>query len=198
LRKAVGDEMILMMDTLIYPGPYSRRDALRVGRVLDELNFYWFEDPLPKTDLDGLAELCRSLETRILMGERVSSFSEYTQFIDRHATDILRGNLSMGGITGVLKIAHLAEAHNMNIEIHSFFGALEPASLHAMLAINNSDYYEQSVPEGVFDERMYPGVFKDVIRIDDNGYVHAPKKPGLGYDIDLGQVEKVTVERLSS
>ena len=56
VRQAVGDEMVLMMDTLIYPAPYTREEAMRVGRVLDELNFWWFEDPLDKRDLVGLAE----------------------------------------------------------------------------------------------------------------------------------------------
>ena len=35
VRKAVGDELTLMLDTLAYPGPYNRQDALRVGRVLE-------------------------------------------------------------------------------------------------------------------------------------------------------------------
>ena len=62
VRKAVGDDLILMLDSLIYPGPYDRQDALRVGRVLDELNFWWLEDPMPKTDLDGLADLTQACQ----------------------------------------------------------------------------------------------------------------------------------------
>jgi L-alanine-DL-glutamate epimerase-like enolase superfamily enzyme len=58
--KAVGDDFTLMIDPLVHPGNYTRQEVLMVDRVLDELNFLWFEGPLPETDLDGLAELAKA------------------------------------------------------------------------------------------------------------------------------------------
>lgn len=98
------------------------------------------------------------------------------------------------GITILLKLAALAEANNMKMEAHNFGEGT--ASLHALLAISNSDYWEQPVPDGCFDTEMYPGVYLDPIRVDGDGYVHAPSKPGLGFEVDIKGAEKASVERL--
>ncbi len=72
VRKAVGDDFTLMIDTLVYPAPYTREQAFRMGRALDELGFWWFEDPLPKTDLEGLADLRRECKVvQIRSADRV-------------------------------------------------------------------------------------------------------------------------------
>jgi L-alanine-DL-glutamate epimerase-like enolase superfamily enzyme len=198
VREAVGEKMTLMIDPLAYPGPYTRAEAFKVGKVLDELNFHWFEDPTNSRDLEGLAELRRRLDVEILMGERIRDAQEYVPMIEAKAVDRIRGNLSMGGLTGVMKIAHLADAHCMNCEIHSFKNMLEVGGIHAMLATPNCEFFEQSVPEGVFDEYMFPGLLKNPIRIDKDGYVHAPTKPGLGYDMDIQVKAKITVETLKA
>lgn len=194
VRKAVGDEMVLMLDTLAYPAPYDRADALRVGRVLDDVGFWWFEDPLVKTDLDGLAELtagCRVVQVR--MGDRVEHITEYAAMIRQRCMDIIAGPASFG-ITDLMKLSHLAEAHGLRFEPHDFGGGT--ASLHVLLAVQNADYYEQAVPAGCFDSLLYPGVYVDPVRIGGDGHVDAPTKPGLGFEIDRRHADKVTVETL--
>ena len=144
VRKAVGDDFTLMLDTLVYPGPYDRQDALRVGRVLDELNFWWFEDPLPKTDLDGLTELTQACQVvQVRMGDQVDDIHEYAEMVRRRCMDIMAGPASFG-ITALMKMAHMAEINHMNFEPHDF--GRGTASLHVLLAINNADYYEIAVP----------------------------------------------------
>src|SRR4051812_45617920 len=156
VRKAVGDDFKLMIDTLVYPAPYTRDQAMRMGRALDELDFWWFEDPLPKTDLDGLAELTRECKVvQIRSGDKVETISEYAAMIKHRCMDIMAGPPYFG-ITDLLKLAGLAEANNMKMEPHDFGGTTGP--LHILLAITNADYYEQAVPEGCFDSEIYPGV----------------------------------------
>lgn len=76
----------------------------------------------------------------------------------------------------------------MNFEVHSFGPSLfQAANLHIILAIKNCDFFEMPVPEGMLDVAM-----KDTITVDENGFVHAPKKPGLGLDIDWDKAEKLT------
>jgi L-alanine-DL-glutamate epimerase-like enolase superfamily enzyme len=194
VRKTVGDGLTLMLDTLIYPGPYDRQDALWVGRVLDELNFWWFEDPLPKTDLDGLAELTQACQVvQVRMGDQVDDIHEYAEMVRRRCMDIMAGPASFG-ITALMKMAHMAEINHMNFEPHDFGGGT--ASLHVLLAINNADYYEIAVPQGCFDEVIYPGVYLDSVKAYAEGYVHAPTKPGLGFEIDLREAKKVTEETI--
>jgi len=199
VRKAVGDRVTLMLDAMTHPGEpdYDRADALRVGRVLDALNFWWFEDPLPKTDLDGLADLAHACQVvQVRMGDRVEQVGEYVELIRRRCLDIMAGPPSFG-ITQLMKLARLAEAHGLRMEPHSFgpIGGGTP-SLHVLLAIHNADYYEQAVPEGCLDTSIYPGVYLDPLRVGPDGCLTGPTKPGLGFEIDRREADKVTVEML--
>jgi len=191
VRKTVGDEMTLMLDPL---NSYSREQALRVGREIDKLNFYWFEDPILPTDIDGLADLCSSLDVRILMGEHMQNLRGYTEYIRRHAADSLRcWDVNVGGITPMLEIANLAEAFGMKCEIVSWGNPLrQAAALHVMLAVRNCDFFELPIPAGTFDRG-----FADHIRISNDGQIEAPTKPGLGVEIDWNEIEKATMKTLA-
>ncbi len=191
VRKAGGEEMMLMLDTLIYPAPYTREEAMRVGRVLDELNFYWFEDPLDKRDLEGLADLTRELKTLIRAADRVEDIREYSYMVRNKCMDVIAGPSGLS-ITEHMKLAHLAEINYLEFEPHDYSGATP--SLHVLLAVNNAKFYEKAVPIGRWYESSYPGVYLDPVQVDKEGYVHAPKKPGLGFEIDWTEAKKVTAE----
>ena len=184
VREALGKDMILMLDPVSF---YDREGALKVGREIEKLDFLWFEDPIPSSDIDGLEGICRSLDIDIVVGESISSLYGYTEYILRHAMDVLRvGPSTAYGITGMMKVAHLAEAHGMKCEPVNYGSMLaQAACFHVELANQNCRFYEMPVPEGMFDLFM-----KDVAKIDNEGYVHAPTKPGLGYEIDWDEVEK--------
>lgn len=191
VREAVGESMDLMLDPVCM---YSRRDALRVGRALEKLNFYWYEDAIPGTDIEGLVDLAQALDIPVAVGETMFLGLEYyPQYLVRHAGDIIRiiGETA-GGITTMMKLAHMCEGFNVNCEPHSYGTVLSQAAcLHVMLATKNCDFFELPVPVGIFDDAM-----KDTIRIAGDGYVYAPTKPGLGYDIDWDAVDKSTVKEI--
>ena len=192
VRKAVGDDMTLMLDPLGTPGPYNRYDASRVARVLDDLGFYWLEDPLPVTDLEGLAKLreaCKVVQIRA--HDSVQDIRQFAALIRHGSMDIIGGGAGPG-ITGLMKVAALAEANHMKMEPHDFGGG--NASLHVLLAITNGDYYEVAVPIGSFHEKMYPGIYLNPPAIDSEGYSHTPTKPGLGFEFDMNEVKRWTVE----
>jgi L-alanine-DL-glutamate epimerase-like enolase superfamily enzyme len=192
VRKAVGDEMVLMMDSLVYPGPYTRDDAMRVGRVLDELKFWWFEDPLHKTDLEGLAWLRKNLKVKIRAADTVVDIREYSYMIKHDCIDIVAGPLNTG-ISELMKLAHVAEVNHLGFEPHNYSGGT--ATVHVLMAINTPNgYYEKTIPEGYHHESAYPGVYLDPVQVDRQGYVHPPTKPGLGFGIDFKEAKKITSE----
>jgi len=186
VRENVGDEITLIHDAVF---SYSRQEALRVGRGLEELNFYWYEAPLPAYDIEGYVELARKLDIPIT----VELLHSHLEYIRRGAVDICRSISGfVGGITELRKLAALCEMFSLNLEPHSFGGIFtQAANLHVMLSISNCDFFELPVDvngqEGIFDVGT-----KDVIRIDGQGYVHAPKRPGLGLEVDWKQVEEGT------
>jgi L-alanine-DL-glutamate epimerase-like enolase superfamily enzyme len=190
VRSAVRDSFALMTDPA---GAYDHRQALWVGRHLEELDFYLYEEPLGDYDVSGYVELCRALDIPVMAGEMIAgTLYSAAELIARGATDILRGDVYWkGGLTPVLKMAHLAEAYGMKIELHHAASALMNwANLHAMLAIPNSDFLEILVPE----EELNYGLTK-YATIDQEGYVHAPEGPGLGAEIDWDFVNAHTVFR---
>ena len=193
VRKAVGDDMTLMLDSLIYPAPYTREEAMRVGRVLDELDFWWFEDPLDKTDLEGLAWLRRNLTVHIRAADRVQDIREYSYMVKLGCVDIMAGPANTG-ITELMKLAHFAEINHLGFEPHDYSGGT--SSLHVLMAVTNANYYEKAVPLGSWYEKSYPGVYLDPVQVDKEGYVHAPTKPGLGFEIDFNEAKKVTAETI--
>lgn len=191
IREAVGEKMVLMLDPI---GMYTRDEAIVVGREIERLGFYWYEDPLPSTDFDGLSDLCRALDVKVLMGEFVKDPQGYTEYIRRGAADALRcWDINVGGISSMMKIAHLAELFGMKCEIVSWGNkTTQAAALNAMLSINNMDFFEVSVPESVFKRG-----FKNEITVDGDGFVHSLDGPGLGLDVDWDEIERTTLKTLT-
>jgi L-alanine-DL-glutamate epimerase-like enolase superfamily enzyme len=187
VRKAAGDDFTLLMDPV---GVYTREEAIKVGRLMDELHFVAYEDPIPTSDIEGLVELCRALDVPIHIGEFVFSIYDYAEYIRRGAVDVVRFIVdNIGGITGGMKVARLAECFGLECAPHNWGEALDHAvHFHCELAMPNNVWFEMTVPQGVGD-RPY---FKDRIRIAPDGYVYAPTKPGLGYEIDRDILDKMT------
>lgn len=191
VRKAVGDDYRLMLDaSMAYDFPF----AVRVGRALEELGYIWYEDPLADDDMTNSAKLCRELDIPVMATEySPGGFHAYAPWLAMGATDYLRGDVAVkGGITAVLKGAHLAEAFHMNYEIHHGGNSLNNvANLQVMMAIPNCAFFEVLLPDAV---QKY-GLVKD-ITVDKEGYVHAIDGPGLGAEIDFELIKAKTVDVL--
>lgn len=187
VRKAAGDSFPLLFDRV---GAYNRYEAMEVGRLLDELKYAAYEDPLPTSDIEGCAELCRALDVPIHLGEFIFSPYNFAEYIRRGAVDVVRFIVdNVGGITGGMKIARLAELFGMECAPHNWGDALDHAvHFHCELAMPNNVWFEMTQPQGISD-RPY---IKDKVRIAKDGYVYAPTKAGLGYEIDYGELEKAT------
>jgi len=190
LRKALGEDFTLIHHGV---GNYSRFEAMEVGRALDELHFRAFEDPLPSTDIDGHAELKRTLRTPLIVGEFMFSVYDYGEFVRRDAADLFRFTVdNIGGITGGLKIGTLAECFGMECSPHGVGNVLyQAAHLHCELAMANSAYVEVPAPIGARDNQPY---ITEKIGIGKDGYVEGPVKPGLGYEIDRAALDKATTQ----
>ena len=191
VREAVGDSMVLMLDVT---RGYFYEDALRVGRVLEELDYFWYEDPLAEEDVYNYVKLCNKLDIPIISTEFVpGGLYGMPQWVMQRSTDMLRGDVAVtGGITPTMRAAHLADAFRMKFEIHHGGNSLNNvANLHVTMAIDNCDYYELFPANGA---NKYALV--EDIEVDEQGMVHAPEKPGLGYEIDWELVEREKIHVL--
>jgi L-alanine-DL-glutamate epimerase-like enolase superfamily enzyme len=187
LRKSLGDEYVLAHDPV---QAYNRYEALKVGRLLDELDYLWFEDPIRTTDIDGLVELGNALDLPLHVGEFLASISDFAEYIRRGALDVARLIAdNVGGITGSMRVGLLADAFGLECTPHNW-GNVFDLAVHFQLELALPNAYWFEVPHPVeYSDRPY---HKDKFRIDAEGYIHAPTAPGLGYPFDRAILDKMT------
>ena len=136
VRQAVGPDMHLMVDanqSLTYP------EAKRRARLFEQVDLFWFEEPLPAEDISGHARLAASTSLPIAVGESIYSPSHFREYLSAGAAGIIQPDVArIGGITPWLKTAHLAETFNIKVAPHFLM------ELHVSLAaaIPNALYVE--------------------------------------------------------
>ena len=192
VRRAVGDEYRLMLDST---WSYDYPQAVRVGVAIQELGFYWYEDPLANDDIYSYVKLKQQLHIPIMATELpLAGPTSYAPWIMEQATDYLRGDVYLkGGLTSCRKTAHLAEAFHMTYEVHHGSNSLNNvANLHLIMAIPNCEYFEVLLPSEV----QKHGLVGD-IEVDENGMVHAFDGPGLGAEIDFDLIERNKIAELT-
>ncbi len=161
VRRAVGDDYTIMLDST---WSYDFPAAVRVGRAIEEMGFHWYEDPLADQDIYNYVKLKQKLHIPVMATEYpITGYDSYAQWIMLQATDYLRGDVAVkGGITTLVKTAHLAEAFRMNYEVHHGGNSLNNvANLHVIMAIRNTEFFEVLLPDGA---QKY-GLAEDISRV---------------------------------
>ena len=143
LREAVGPGFHLMHDAVQV---YNYNEAVKVGRELERQQFTWFEEPLRDFDYLGLRKLCATLEIPIAATEFLpGSLYSTAQVLALRSADIVRAsNGWRGGITDHIKIAQLAEAFGVNLEITSLGSNWGFAHANLYGAIKNTTFHENN------------------------------------------------------
>ena len=178
VRESVGDKMTLMFDR---NHGYNFDEALRVGRALDSNNFYWFEDPINHKNIQEIKMLHDNLSTPINMSDSPEFLiKEAAKFLANDFIGMVRGTVRKLGITGLRKLSSMADAFGINCEIGLAGNSLmNAANLHVIASVNNNSFYEYWRPEHIHQWGV-----ENEIKINSNGKLNLPQKPGLGIDLD--------------
>ena len=187
VRGAVGSEIPLMLDPYHY---YGREESLYLGRELEKLAFLWMEEPMDEHSMSSYVWLAQHLDLPIC-GPETAEGKMYTraEWIKHDAADIVRGGAGdLGGITPLVKVAHLAEAFGMKMEVHGG-GA---ANLHVLCAMGIPGlFYERGLLHPFVDyDTPRPWLYQLEDPMDDEGYVHVSQEPGLGQQINFDYIER--------
>ncbi len=181
IRKAVGDEMDIMVDA---HGPpwFTTKDAIVIGKALEPYKLLFYEDPVPPDNIEALQRVQDNVDIPIAAGERHSHIWGVRQLIEREIVDVVQPDTGrIGGISQMMKIAAMAEAHYITVAPHS--GSLGPiaeyAAIHVLAAIPNA-----LILERVHDDVpvRYEMTLPHIQTID--GHIEVPDRSGLGVDID--------------
>jgi L-alanine-DL-glutamate epimerase-like enolase superfamily enzyme len=168
LREHVGDRVELMYDG---SAGFDLMDSIRLGRVLAEAGYLWYEEPMREFSVTAYKWLSERVEIPLLVAETSDgAHMNAGDFIASGcATAVRTSSHYKGGITGALRVAHLAESYLLRAEVHG--GGL--ANTHLCMALRNNTYYESLV--------FTNPVLRESV-VDANGFVHAPTGPGMGYE----------------
>jgi len=166
-RKAAGKDIRIMVDA---NQVFNRVEALRRGRVYQELGCFWYEEPVPPYDHEGYAELAAALDMRIAGGENEYNKHAFMDLLLKKGVDVVQpDNRRAGGPTEWMEIAAIADG--FGVELASHGGG--PVNMNILCAIPNAIYMESG------------GKQKMV-----KGEVMAPEAPGMSSEVTKDFIAK--------
>mgnify|MGYP002622225128 FL=1 len=196
VRKEVGDDVKLFCDA---NAAYTLTDALRMGEVLHDLNFGFFEEPLPQSpDYTGYAGLRERLPLPLAGGEAIGHRSQAKSLLDRRSVDIIQPDISLcGGIAEVLFISEMAALYGVPTIPHCWGGAILIAATTHLLSLLPDPHwgFPTDTPLLELDQSENPwrtGIVKTPLEFKD-GFMTAPTAPGLGIEVDEAVIERYAV-----
>lgn len=192
-RETVGDGVALMVDAggSEQFWPHGVNWARNTARMLADYAITWFEEPLPPDDIDGYAALTKDSPVPIAGGEVLTRRQAFLPWIERRAVDILQPDCTKnGGLSESRRIAWAAYDHNVQVVPHGWNTALGlAADLQFSAAIPVARYVEYLTPCAYIDALVV-----EPFRIDREGYLEIPDRPGLGIEIDTRRLRDFCVE----
>lgn len=196
VRAAVGPDVLLMADG---NAAYTMESAVRMGYVLNDLNFESFEEPMPQSPkYAAYEELRRRLPLSLAAGEAVDSRASAKELIDRRAMDIIQPDVSLcGGIGEALFIAELAALSGIRCIPHCWGSDIViAATVHLVSLLPDPHWgFPADTPLLEMDQSENPwrnGLAKGAFSLED-GMIRVPTGPGLGIEVDEDLVHRYAV-----
>jgi L-alanine-DL-glutamate epimerase-like enolase superfamily enzyme len=185
IRKTFGDQMALFADA---NGFYSVAEAIRVGKLLEEYRYGFFEEPVMFDWHEETKQVADALSLPIALGEQEYSLHGFRWLIANNAVQIVQpDNYYFGGMIRSMKVARMAEAFGKSCTPHMSGGGLGFLyMMHFVSALSNAMPHHEfkGLKTSVqFDCKTSP------LKVID-GKITVPTGPGLGVYIDPAYVSK--------
>jgi L-alanine-DL-glutamate epimerase-like enolase superfamily enzyme len=193
VRARVGDRLDLMVDcnqgwrmSWDTYAPWSLKDAIPVARELERLGVYWMEEPLHRSDREGMRRLREMVDIRIAGGEMTRELYEFRDLIRDGCLDVVQPDAALvGGITGLRRIAAMAQENNVVFTPHTWTNGMGVvANIHLTAGVADAPFIEipYDPPEWSRERRDY--MMAKPLTVDKDGWVVLGDEPGLGYELD--------------
>ena len=197
IRDAVGSDVTLMVDAnCAYDEDIAT--ALKVGRAMEKLDIFWFEEPISPDNLDGYQHLADRLDIRIAAGE--ADFTTYgmRDLLTRRAIDVIQPNISRaGGITEGRRIAALSHAFHIPYAPHtgSCSAVCLAATLQFAVSLPNFMIYEYMQSDWSKDQPnpLRHELLKEKIEVLEDGHMVVSDRPGIGVELNEDIVDRYRV-----
>ena len=201
VRKGIGDGFPFMVDA---NHCYTSSDALYVGRALEEMNAFWFEEPVAPEDLEGYLELKSVLDIKIAGGEAEFTRWGWRNILQKRCVDLAQPEVcALGGISEYLKVLAMAHAHFVPVVNHVWGSAIAVATNLQLLAampplpggIHPIDpLLEFDTTDNKFRDELIIEPLKIQQQVSaSGGFVSIPDNPGIGVEPDTEFILKFSI-----
>ena len=190
IRDIIGWEIPVLTD---HYGHLVVEDCIKLAQTVDPFNLAWLEDMVPWMYTDQLVRLKNACTTPICTGEDIYLKEGFMDLFDKKAISFCHPDLQQtGGILETKKIGDLAMEHGISMAIHcAATPVAEYASVHCAAATENFYALEKNGADNPSYYDIISNVHKPVV---DDGYIHVPDGPGLGFEIDEDALKR-SIER---
>jgi galactonate dehydratase len=185
VRDAVGNDVDILIEG---HDRFSVSTAIEVGRAIADYRPMWFETPVMSTEAAATAEVARAIPVRVVAGERLQRPTEFAQLLETRVIDVVQPEiLNCGGVSGLMKVAALAEAYEAFVAPHNAQSPLTTViNTHVCSTLPNMLIQE------CFDDFLVPWsreVLSGFVAIID-GYIEVPDGPGFGVTLNHSEAGK--------
>ncbi|MCG8526905.1 MAG: hypothetical protein MI748_11025 [Opitutales bacterium] len=188
-REKFGDEMVLMMDA---NWSYSPKEAIRIGRLLEEYNYYFYEEPLPWNWYEEQKIVCDALDINMAGGEVEANMHQMRWLIANDVWDIIQPDIFyFGGMIRSMQVANMAAAKGKIVLPHMSSGGLGYLyMLQFVSACKNAGPFHEFKLFATKDANgtLIPIESKDDPIKSTDGVVNVPTGSGIGVHIDPGYI----------
>ncbi|MFQ5612001.1 MAG: mandelate racemase/muconate lactonizing enzyme family protein [Anaerolineae bacterium] len=202
VREAVGPEMEILVDAnqgwrmpWDAAAPWDFKTALWVAGALAELGVYWLEEPLPRHDYRGLADLRRRASLRIAGGEGNREFAELGQYLQHGSLDVYQPDVVWStGIWRGRQLAAEVQAAGALYSPHTWGdGLVLLANLHVAAAVSQAPFVEFPYDPPTWTPERRDFILPAPLLPDPSGYITLPDAPGLGVRLDWEALESLRI-----
>jgi L-alanine-DL-glutamate epimerase-like enolase superfamily enzyme len=193
VRARLGDRLDLMVDCnqgwrmpWDTEPSWTLETALEVAREFRRLDIYWMEEPLHRADRDGMRRLREQSGLKLAGGEMNRELHEFRDLLRDRCLDVLQPDATLvGGITGLVDVAHMAAQAGVAFTPHTWgngIGVL--ANAHLAAGAGDGSYFEFPFdpPQWSLERRDF--VLQRPFDIDADGWIVLDDTPGLGVLLD--------------
>lgn len=193
IRSALGPDVALLVDA---NSGYSPKNAIAVGRMLEDHGVLHFEEPCPYWEMEQTREVSAALSLDVTGGEQDYDMQHWKRMIAMRAVDIVQPDvLYLGGILRSLEVARLAAEvgipctpHSANLSLVTLF------TMHMLRAIPNAGKYLEFSIEGLDYYPWQDGLFVEDPYTVRDGHVTVSDQPGWGVEISPEWLAKSTYQ----
>lgn len=184
VRKTFGDEMIIYADS---NGSYSTQEAIRIGKLIEEYKFDFYEEPVPFDWYDETRQVAEALDVPIAGGEQEPSMHNFRWLIANNALDIVQPDIFyFGGMIRSMRVAQMGAAMGKQCVPHiSGSGLGYLYMMHFVSAVKNAGPYHEF--KG-FNTQIPLECTTSTLQ-SEGGNITVPTGPGLGIEIDPGYIK---------